>query len=226
MLESAVGGIRRPDYRSLCRSFECVRVFDDFGWAYRLAFMNAVGKPDGARVFFALSPGERCRRSLFAVANDFAARLGGRPMPKETQHLTLVFVGEVGLDRLSELLAAAGEVAQATAGGSIVLDRLHYHPAGKMLWATSEHCPAQLGALADGLRRNLLARGYVLEPRPFFAHVTLLRRLTLWPQASDLDALRNSPIRWRYRDFVLLRSRPGPCGSVYEPMGSWDLGGN
>ena len=188
--------------------------------------MSEVGKPDEARVFFALSPGERCRRRLSAVTNDFAARLGGRPMPKETLHLTLVFVGEVGLDRLSVLLAAAGEVAQATAGGSIVLDRLHYHPAGKMLWATSEHCSPPLGALADGLRRSLLARGYTLEPRPFVAHVTLLRRLLLRPLASDLDALKNAPIRWPYRDFVLLRSRPGPRGSVYEPLGSWTLGGN
>ena len=187
--------------------------------------MNVVGTPDVGRVFFALSPGERSRRRLFAVANDFAARLGGRPMPKETLHLTLAFVGEVGRYCLPALLAAAGEVAQATAGGSIVLDRLHYHPAGKMLWATSEHCSPPLGALADGLRRSLLARGYTLEPRPFVAHVTLLRRLLLRPLASDLDALKNAPIHWRYRDFVLLRSRPSPCGSVYEPLGSWSLGG-
>ena len=188
--------------------------------------MNAVGKPDGVRVFFALSPGERCRRRLFAVANDFAARLGGKATPKETLHLTLVFAGEVGLDRLPGLRAAASEVAQATAGGSIVLDLLHYHPAGKMLWATSEHCSPPLGALAEGLHRSLLARGNALEPRSFFAHVTLLRRLSLRPLASDLDALKNAPIRWRYRDFVLLRSRPGPGGSVYEPLGSWTLGGN
>ncbi|MBS1229536.1 MAG: 2-5 ligase [Proteobacteria bacterium] len=188
--------------------------------------MNVVGKPDGARVFFALSPGERCRRRLFAVANDFAARLGGRPMPKETLHLTLVFVGEVGLDRLPGLRAAAGEVAQATAGGSVVLNRLHHHPAGKMLWAASEHCSPPLGALAEGLRRSLLARGFTLEARPFVAHVTLLRRLTVRPPAGDLDALKNVPIRWRYRDFVLLRSRSGPGGSVYEPLGAWTLGGN
>lgn len=188
--------------------------------------MSRVGKSDGARVFFALSPGERCRRRLFAVANDLAARLTGKAMPKETLHLTLAFVGEVGLDRLPGLLAAAGEVAPATRAGSIVLDRLHYRPAGTMLWATSEHCPPPLGALADGLRGSLLARGCVLEQRPFVAHVTLLRRLMLRPHADDLDALKNAPIRWRYRDFVLLRSRPGPRGSVYEPLGSWTLGGD
>ena len=186
--------------------------------------MNVAGHPDVLRVFFALSPDEDCRRCLSAVAEDFAARLGGKAMAP--LHLTLAFVGEVGVDRLPGLMAAASEVAQAMAGGSIVLDRLRYRPVGKMLWAASDHCPSPLGALADSLFRRLFARGYTLDQRPFVAHVTLLRRLTVWPPAGDLEVLNEAPVRWRYHDFVLLRSRPGAGGSSYERLGAWDLCGH
>ena len=189
--------------------------------------MNTVGKTEVARVFFALSPGERCRSRLSALADDLAVRLGGRTMAKETLHLTLAFVGEVRLDRLPELMAAASEFTQtigdASAAGQVVLDRLRYWPCGKMLWATCGHCPPRLSALADTLAGRLLASGYILELRPWLAHVTLLRRIAVLPQDVDLDALRSAPVRWSYRDFVLLRSRSGPGGSAYECLGRWTL---
>ena len=186
--------------------------------------MNAAGHSDVARVFFALTPGEDCRRRLSAVAEDFAARFGGKAMAP--LHLTLAFVGEVGVDRLPGLMAAASEVAPAMVSGSFILDRLRYRPAGKMLWAACDHCPSPLGALVNQLRSSLLVRGYALEPRPFVAHVTLLRRLTVWPPAGDLEVVNKAPVRWPYHDFVLLRSRPGAAGSSYERLGAWALGGN
>ena len=189
--------------------------------------MNTVGKTEVARIFFALSPGERCRSRLSAVADDLALRLGGRAMAKETLHLTLAFVGEVRLDRLPELMAAASDVAQsigdASAAELLVLDRLRYWPSGKILWATCDHCPPRLGALAGELAGRLLASGDILELRPWLAHVTLLRRIAVLPQDAELDSLKNAPVRWSYRDFVLLRSRPGPGGSAYERLGRWAL---
>ena len=189
--------------------------------------MNTVGKTEVVRVFFALSPGERCRTRLSAVADDLAARLGGRAMAKETLHLTLAFVGEVRLDRLPELMAVACDVAQsmseASAAELVVLDRLRYWPSGKMLWATCDHCPQRLGALADELAGRLLASGDILELRPWLAHVTLLRRIAALPYDAELDWLKNAPVRWSYRDFVLLRSRPGPGGAAYERLGRWAL---
>ena len=189
--------------------------------------MSTVGKAEVVRVFFALSPGERSRSCLSAVADDLAVRLGGRAMAKETLHLTLAFVGEVRLDRLPELMAVASDVAQsmseASAAGLLVLDRLRYWPSGKMLWATCDHCPPRLGALADELAGRLLASGYILELRPWLAHVTLLRRIAALPHDAELDLLKNAPVRWSYRDFVLLRSRLGPGGSVFERLGRWAL---
>lgn len=192
--------------------------------------MNNVDQAALARVFFALSPDERCRSRLSALADDFAVRLGGRATSKETLHLTLAFVGELRQDRLPDLMAAASDVAQAASGapaaGVVVLDRLRYWPSGKMLWATCDHCPPGLGALADELAGCLRARGCVLELRPFAVHVTLLRRLVAAPQTADLDALLHAPVRWSYRDFVLLRSFPGVAGAAYERLGRWVLRGS
>lgn len=190
-----------------------------------LALMDAAEALDVARVFFALSPDPRSRRRLSAVADDLAARLGGKAMAEATLHLTLAFVGAVRTDRLPDLLAAADEVAQATvaARDAVVLDRLHCRPAAKMLWAIGESCPPSLAALADRLQRGLLARGFSLDLRPFVAHVTLVRRISATPQAGDLDALEQAPVRWPVHDFVLLRSRPGARASAYERLGTWEL---
>ena len=56
--------------------------------------------------------------------------------------------------------------------------------------------------------------------------MTLLRRLVAAPQTADLDALRSVPVRWSYRDFVLLRSFPGVAGAAYERLGRWVLRGS
>jgi RNA 2',3'-cyclic 3'-phosphodiesterase len=150
-------------------------------------------------------------------------------MAKETLHLTLAFVGELRQDRLPDLMAAASDVTQtmgaASAAGLIVLDRLRYWPSGKMLWATCADCPPRLSTLADVLAGRLLAQGFILELRPWLAHVTLLRRFVAAPQGTDLDVLRSAPVRWSYRDFVLLRSSPGVAGASYACLGRWPLCG-
>ena len=189
--------------------------------------MKSTGKIEAARVFFALSPDARCRRRLSTIADQLAARCGGSATSKETLHLTLLFVGELPLARLPGLLAAAGDVAQAvgeaSAAGLFVLDRLRYWPSGKMLWATCADCPPRLEALAAALAGRLLAQDLVLAPRAWLAHVTLLRRVAVLPTSADLDALRRAPVRWPYRDFVLLRSFPGVAGAGYECLGRWPL---
>ena len=191
--------------------------------------MESTGKVESARVFFALSPEEHCRRRLSAIADGLAARCGGRATSQEALHLTLVFVGELPLPRLPDLLAAASDVAQAvgeaSAAGLFVLDRLRYQPRGKMLWATCADCPPRLSALAAALAARLFAQGLVVELRPWLAHVTLLRRVAVLPSSADLEALRRAPVRWPYRDFVLLRSFPGVAGAGYECLGRWPLRG-
>lgn len=191
--------------------------------------MKSTGKVESARVFFALSPDAPCRRRLSAIADELTARCGGRATRQEALHLTLVFVGELPLPRLPDLQAAASEVAQAadeaSAAGLFVLDRLRYQPRGKMLWATCADCPPRLGALAAALAARLLAHGVVVAPWPWLAHVTLLRRVAVLPSSADLDALRRAPVRWPYRDFVLLRSFPGVAGAGYECLGRWPLRG-
>lgn len=193
--------------------------------------MTTSAKPKSARVFFALWPDEPCASRLSAIAEDCAARLGGRAMPKDALHLTLAFVGAVNEDRLPELMALANATArsmsEAPADGSarqaIVLDRLACWPDKRILWAGSDCLPLHAGALAKHLVESLVAADYLPAGQTFVAHVTLVRRLQRPPRAEDIDRLRNSPLRWVYRDFVLMRSWPGADRPAYERLGSWRL---
>jgi 2'-5' RNA ligase len=60
--------------------------------------------------------------------------------------------------------------------------------------------------------------GFVLEERPFTAHVTLAR-----DTRRAVGSLELPPIDWPVDDFVLVRSRPSPQGSRYEVIGRWNL---
>lgn len=199
--------------------------------------MNAAVGPGSANLFFALWPDQGCAGRLSSLAEDFAARLGGRAMQKDTLHLTLAFVGRGKDDCLSDLMALAGEVAEALLGSRreavscgaaevpvISLDRLGCWRAKGILWAASDRLPPQCTILADRLRDGLVARGYVLAPRPFAAHVTLVRRIRVLPAAGELEVLKETPIAWACKDFVLVRSHADRRGPAYERLGAWCLG--
>ena len=194
--------------------------------------MTTSAKPRTARVFFALWPDERCASRLSAVAEDCAARLGGKATPKDALHLTLAFVGAVNEDRLSELMALANATARSMSDApadclgrhAIVLDRLDGWPEKRILWAGSDCLPLHTSALAKHLAESLVAADYLPAGQTFVAHVTLVRQLQRPPRAEDINRLRNSPLRWVYRDFVLMRSWPGADGPAYERLGSWRLG--
>ena len=184
-------------------------------------------KTESARVFFALWPDDDCADQLHRVANSLAAGWGGRVMKRSTLHLTLAFVGDVREDRLAELLSLAGEARIAVNSiepAPLELNRLGYWRHNHILWAGTDRVPGMLEALADRLTGELSARGYSVPVQAFSPHVTLIRKLDVPPETSSLDALKCSPVRWLYRDFVLLRSHRSRVGADYEILGTWSLG--
>lgn len=205
---------------------------------------DEAGRGEVARVFFALWPDEPCAARLYAIAERLAGRFGGRAMQQETLHLTLVFVGDVNVGRLPELLELASEAEEAfrssapalpdsgaISGGSgisgpLLLDRLGYWRHKRIFWMGCDHCPVAPGILAELLAGKLRARGYAIPLRPFVPfvpHVTLVRKVKLIPPASELEALNPAALAWPCGRFVLVRSRLSSLGAAYERLGSWKL---
>ena len=76
------------------------------------------------RLFFALWPPAPVARSLANQADALAERSGGRATRRETIHLTLAFLGDVGEAQLPEVLETARAVAAAPF--ELKLDRLGF----------------------------------------------------------------------------------------------------
>jgi 2'-5' RNA ligase len=169
------------------------------------------------RVFFALWP-DACMRAPIA---DAAAVLrfdgAARPVPPESLHLTLAFVGEVTMSRLAVLQQIGG--AERTTGCTIKLDAYEYWPEPQVVVAAARETPAALNELWARLHRALAYLTVPLRPpAPLRAHVTLARKVA---QAPVQQAM--SPIDWRARSFSLVRSDTRGARSVYTVVDTWPL---
>jgi 2'-5' RNA ligase len=135
-------------------------------------------------------------------------------MRRDTLHVTLAFLGDIPAGRVAD----AGKVADemAVEPFDLILDRLGYWKHNRILWAGG--VSPRLTFLADSLDEKLLVAGFVLDERPFQAHVTLLRDARC-SKVPDLP----QPIVWPVREFVLVESRLSREGSRYEIIGRWPL---
>ena len=73
-----------------------------------------------------------------------------------------------------------------------------------------------VGSFQSRLDAALRARGFALDERPFAAHTTLARGIERIVLRAPMPA-----IRWRPRDFALVRSQTGT--GRYAVMETWPL---
>ena len=173
-------------------------------------------KPATARLFFALWPSAATAAALAEAEERLHQICGGRRTRTETIHLTLAFLGEVGTERIDDLLALAGEIRAFAF--VLNLTQFGWWPHNRIVWAAPGETPVELMRLVDGLRERLLGAGFRFDTKPFVPHITLLRKA---------DCRKNpfpaGGIEYRAGDFVLVRSVPGESGSAYEVVGRWQL---
>lgn len=155
-----------------------------------------------ARLFFALWPSDRTAEALGQLAREVADECGGRPMPAAKIHLTLAFLGEVAPERFEAVIGAARAVPPVAF--DLRIDRLGAFRRSKVAWAGITRMHPRLAELQQALERELRAREFALEERPFAPHVTLARKVerTLQPEAIE-------PLVWRVRGYRLVRTEPG-----------------
>ena len=139
----------------------------------------------------------------------------GSAMRTENIHLTLAFLGEADPGK-------AHDAAQGIKGArhELPIDHARYWRHNKIVWVGPQVMPPPLSALVGQLHGALKEESFVLEERPFAAHVTLLRK------ARPPKALPPLPaVEWPVNEFVLIRSRTSPRGATYECLERFPLTG-
>ena len=175
-----------------------------------------------ARVFFALWPTDSGRMELAHGIRKAARGCSGRPVPEHNLHATLVFIGSVAVNRLSELQVLAAQVASAkvVAPFELTFDRVEYWPKPRVLVAAARAAAgvASAGALARALLEATQRADFNPDSKPFRPHITIARKVGKLIQAPEIR-----PVRLAFTAFALIESRTLPEGPVYSVVESFAL---
>jgi 2'-5' RNA ligase len=148
-----------------------------------------------------------------------------KPVRPDLLHITLAFLGFVADDRLAAATEAATAAVVDSRPFELSFDRAGRFPTGghrpRAIWLGVGAGQEDLGRLAANARRELTARAFVLEDRPFSPHLTLARvRLEAsGPEsrtiAAAVDALTVPELRLHVDRIALVESQLSPKGPRY-----------
>lgn len=164
------------------------------------------------RLFFALWPEPDLARRITGAAAEVARqrRLKGKPVPAERAHLTLLFLGDVAPDASARLQEAVAAIRAKPF--ELVLDQAACFYRSRAFWVGPSVIPEGLLALWEKLRDAGTATGLVADYKPLIPHVTCLRDV-----ADRIRPVPIAPLRWRPREFALVRS------PEYHVVSHWPL---
>ena len=162
------------------------------------------------RLFFALWPPEATALAL----ERWAAPLKGRRVPAGNIHMTLAFLGEAEPEKAR---AAARRAQGATF--RLPIEEARHWAHNDIVRAGPRSMPPPLRQLVESLQLELFREGFILERRPFAAHVTLVRKA----QPQPLAPL--PPVEWPVKELCLMSSTPTGRGAAYSRIESFPLSG-
>jgi 2'-5' RNA ligase len=161
------------------------------------------------RLFFAAWPPAQTAAALHA----WAEALEGRVVARENIHLTLVFLSEADP---AKAIAAAKRVRGVR--HELPIEVARFWKKNQIVWAGPSAMPRELDRLVRSLRLELYRDQFILDRRPFAAHVTLLRKAR---EAREMPPPPRAP--WPVSEFLLVRSRISSRGATYEPIERFPL---
>ena len=169
------------------------------------------------RVFFAIKPDDAALKQLSHLAKQLASSCGGQNTKQANIHLTLVFLGELAIDRLDALRAAAKCVTATTF--NLSFDEIHHWKHNQIIYASMSKCAPELLALVDNLRTTLSTSGFHFDSRVYKPHITLVRKAKSVQVLPDLV----SPVSWLVADWLLIQSKQTDHGLKYASLDRWVL---
>lgn len=168
------------------------------------------------RAFIALEPAEGFVEDVAAMARVLSAAVEGRFVPRQTYHVTLAFLGDIGeaqareaMDAMDEACADAAEVPLRPEG----LGKFG-RASDATLWMGLAPAP-ELTSLADRLREALGSRGVPFDDKPLLPHITLARRARL--PKGPLPELA-FPLPSEAACITLFKSTLSRDGAQYKPL--------
>jgi 2'-5' RNA ligase len=164
------------------------------------------------RLFLALWPDAAVRQRLAAIASIVA---GGRKVPPDNLHLTLVFLGATSDAQWRDYVAALRDLPVPAL--TLSLERLGWWPRSGILWLGMPQPPPALLDLVNELNRRLAACGFSPESRPFQVHVTLARKFS---GPLPLTTLAE-PVVWPVDRVTLVESLHEAGGVRYVVRQGW-----
>jgi 2'-5' RNA ligase len=168
------------------------------------------------RLFFALDCAPPLRKAIAQWRSALQLR-SGRPVPVENFHLTLKFLGAVGIAQIADICSAAASVRTSGERLTVELDRLDvWRRAGVLVLAPEQASPALLRLVYD-LEQALLPFGLEDAPREFRPHLTLARDY----RAPVPESATPPEFFLRAERFTLFESHKGR----YRALAEWPLGG-
>ena len=167
-----------------------------------------------------------------------------RPVERENHHLTLIFLGDVPDEMLSQVCDLAAGAAATVKPFEFQVRGIECVPSLgplRMIWAGVEDATGCLAELAENLRAALAGLGLHEETRSFRPHITLARVRSgrggegysrSRRPAHGADAVRQAAAGHAQTDFgtqwaqevVIYGSQLTPDGPVYSPTARARLG--
>ncbi|MDN3224476.1 RNA 2',3'-cyclic phosphodiesterase [Pseudomonas nunensis] len=166
------------------------------------------------RLFFALSCAPEQRRAIAQWRGALQLR-SGRPVPAENFHLTLKFLGAVGVAQIADICTAAAKVRVPGVALRVVLDRVDVWRKHGVLVLASEQAPPELLRLLYALEQAMLPFGFEDSPKEFRPHLTLMRDYRLPVPESE----KPPEFILRAEHFTLFESHKGR----YRALAEWPL---
>ena len=191
------------------------------------------------RLFIALPLSDGVRNNLQKVQEELGESLSGfRWLRPEGMHLTLRFIGEVGLEDVSDVCRLAEEAVEEVEPFGFELRGLGAFPAPqrpKVLWVGVSGEVDPLHTMAVRLEEAVRQLGLRPEPKPFRPHITIARAATGRSPGSGRGAQASVETlveQWQrrqhgkvfVREVVTYRSNLRGDGPQYERLATAHLG--
>ncbi|NBA93816.1 RNA 2',3'-cyclic phosphodiesterase [Pseudomonas sp. R5(2019)] len=166
------------------------------------------------RLFFAL-PCTAAQRKAIAQWRKALGLKGGKPVPADNFHLTLMFLGAVPVAQIADICAAAAKVKTPGTALQVPLDRLHVWRRSHVLLLAPEEAPLALLQLVYALEQAMLPLGFADPNREFRPHLTLVRDY----RAEVPEHEAPPDFRLNCSHFTLYEAHKGR----YRVVGEWPL---